>query len=639
MIGKVLNGRYELAELLGEGGMALVYKAKDQLLDRWVALKILRPQLVSDKDFVHRFHREAKAVASLSHPNIVNIYDIGQDKDLHFLVMENIQGVNLKEKIKEEGVLSPVEALDIAMQISEALAVAHRNHIIHCDIKPHNILITSEGGVKVTDFGIARAVNSATLAQTETVIGTAHYFSPEQARGGTINARSDLYSLGVVLYEMLTGQVPFRGDSPITVALKHINEEPLPPSQFNENLPKRIDKLVMKALKKDPEDRFHDAFEMLTALRGMMKTFGATKKETAKSYFDNDETQILPRISDQSVAESGGKVQEAVQPVQERSFLERIVKPLIILMLAMVLIGFGSLWALNQYTQVPIVKVPNFVGMSKGQADELARQKGLRVSFGENRLPNPEIPENHVVTQDIPAGNEVKKNRPITLVLSKGAEMTTVPNIIGKEMREVTIALQKADLITGEIEYQYTSKIPKGQVITQSPPANEQVNSGIEVDLVFSKGPEPVKSEIPNLIGLSRQEAEQTLIEANFVVGDIVEVETTRYLGGVVAKQEPQAGTLISEGTPVSLTVSTGLRNPEGLPINDPYQISIPVQSGPYEQQVQVVVIDANGREVIYDQIHHPEDRVYLRNVYTVGPTVIRVYINGQLFQEARIGY
>lgn len=635
MIGKVLNGRYELAELLGEGGMALVYKAKDQLLDRWVALKILRPQLVSDKDFVNRFHREAKAVASLSHPNIVNIYDIGQDKDLHFLVMENIQGENLKQKIKEEGVLSPVEALDIAIQISEALVVAHRNHIIHCDIKPHNILITPEGGVKVTDFGIARAVNSATLAQTETVIGTAHYFSPEQARGGTINARSDLYSLGVVLYEMITGQVPFRGDSPITVALKHINEEPLPPSQFNENLPKRVDKLVMKALEKDPKDRFTDASEMLTALRGMTKTFGVTKKEMNDLYFDGDETQVLPRIK----TEREGKVSESVQPVQERSFLERVVKPLIILMLAMVLIGFASLWALNKYTQVPIVKVPNFVGMSKEQADDLARQKGLRVSFGENRLSNPEIPENHVVTQDIPAGNEVKKNRPITLVLSKGADMTSVPNMIGKEMREVTIALQKADLITGEIEYQYTSKIPKGQVITQSPPANEQVNSGTEVDLVFSKGPEPVSNEIPNLIGLSRKEAEQTLIEANFVVGDIEEVETTRFLDGVVAKQEPQAGTLISEGTPVNLTVSTGLRNPEGLLVNDPYQISIPVQSGPYEQQVQVVVIDANGREVIYDQIHHPEDRVYLRNVYTVGPTVIRVYINGLLFQEARIGY
>ncbi len=546
-----------------------------------------------------------------------------------------------------EKILSPYEALNIASQICEALAVAHRNHIIHCDIKPHNIIITKEGGVKVTDFGIARAMNSATLAQTETVIGTAHYFSPEQAKGGTINFRSDIYSLGVVLYEMLTGQVPFKADSPITVALKHINDDPQLPSERNTKLPKRVDSLVLKALAKEPDQRFLDTSEMLRSLRGMAKTFQSGEKieRSQNLLLDSDQTQVLTPIrkkrsksKENTNKISAKNVEVEEREVDNRSFLERIVKPLLILILTFILLGVGVSWALNKYTQVPIVQVPNFVGMSKEQAENVARRKGVRVDFNDFKASSPDILIDHVVSQDIESGKEVKKNRSIMLTLSKGATMTMVPNLIGKDEREVSIALHEADIIQGKIEYQYTSKIPKGEVITQNPVANTQVKSGTTVDLVYSKGPEPIMGTVPNLIGISSDEAERRLLAENFVLGDIVEAESTRFKAGKVVKQDPVPGTQISEGSPINLTVSSGLRNPKGLEVKS-FNIEGIVSSGPYEQRIQVVVTDDNGREVIYDRVHHPEDKFSIKNINTVGPTLLQVYNDGELIEESREGY
>lgn len=631
MIGKVLNSRYKVTELLGEGGMALVYEAKDLLLDRWVALKVLRPQLVSDKDFVRRFHREAKAVASLSHPNIVNIYDIGQDKDIHYLVMENIRGENLNEMIKREGVLPPTTALEIAIQICEALVVAHRNNIVHCDIKPHNILITKDSRrVKVTDFGIARAVNSATLAQTETVIGTAHYFSPEQARGETINASSDLYSLGVVLYEMLTGQVPFRGDSPITVALKHINEEPLPPSSLNESLPKRIDKLVLKVLAKDPTKRFADASEMLRALQGLNKTFEKVETPAVgviKPYSDSDQTQVLPKL---------GTVGDP-EPEEEKNPWQRLIKPLAITVGILILVGIISLLAVNNYTNVPEVKVPNFIGLSKQEAVTKGEYSNVRVIFEEMKVTS-ELPEDHVVSQEVPEGRSVKKNRVIALTLSKGAEMTTVPELVGKGERELTVALEDANLKLGERDYDFSADVPKGMVISQAPLFNTEVKVGEKVNIVISKGPEPIKLMIPTLVKLTRSEAERTITNANLKVGTISEEETTRYKAGWVISQDPPAGTMVQQGVTVNLVVSSGIRNPKSLPIYS-FDAFYYIPEGVPDQRIQIIVEDDNGREEIYNVVHHPGERVALYGINVVGPAILQIYNNGELVREQSEGF
>lgn len=638
MIGKVLNSRYKVTELIGEGGMALVYKAKDLLLDRWVALKILRPQLVSDKDFVNRFHREARAVASLSHPNIVNIYDIGQDKEIHYLVMENVQGESLNETIKRFGVMPPTVALEIAIQICEALVVAHKNNIVHCDIKPHNILITKEGRVKVTDFGIARAVNSATLVQTETVIGTAHYFSPEQARGETINARSDLYSLGVVLYEMLTGQVPFRGDSPISVALKHINEDPLPPSQLNEKLPKRIDKLVMRTMVKDPNRRFVDASEMLRALQGMEKTFDkqdVTIGSMINGTTDDDRTQVLPRIKDlKKAGESAGSPEVAEQV----SVADKLIKPLLITLIGLIIIGIIGVWALDHYTKVPVVKVPNFAGMSMAEAEDLASKSGVKVVYSDLKVANNTIPPDHVVDQDIEPGRGVKKNRQIVLTLSKGPELTTVPDLSGKEMREVTVSLNDSDLALGQATYDYSPTVPKNAVISQTPAPSMQIKLGEKVNIVISKGPAPAIASVPNLISLDQGDAQNSITGAGFVVGTVNQEETTRYPQGKVAKQDPTPGTQLPQGSPVNIVVSSGIYNPKNLPVYPIKQYIFDVPTGPYEQRVQIFIEDDNGREEIYNQIHHPNERVVLNNVYAVGPAVVQTFINGEMVDESRQG-
>jgi len=292
MIGKVLNERYKIIKKLGKGGMAVVYEAEDLILDRKVAIKMLRSEHVSDKSFIKKFHHEAKAVARLSHSNIVSIFDIGQDGDLHYLVMEDIEGENLKDIINRRGKLSSAEALDITNQILSALRVAHKNDIIHCDIKPHNILITLDKKVKVTDFGIAKAV-SATTTMTDTIMGSAHYFSPEQAKGGEIKAHSDLYSVGVVLYEMVTGEVPFKADSPISVALKHINEKPKRPIEINSKITNQMENLIMKALSKDPDNRFNNAEEMNESVLSILQKL--------KSKDDKDSTIVLSDAGDTKI--------------------------------------------------------------------------------------------------------------------------------------------------------------------------------------------------------------------------------------------------------------------------------------------------------------------------------------------------
>ncbi|NMB11853.1 MAG: Stk1 family PASTA domain-containing Ser/Thr kinase, partial [Firmicutes bacterium] len=298
MEGEVLSNRYEIEDRIGEGGMALVYRAKDRLLHRWVAVKILREQYASDEDFVERFRREAQAAASLSHPNVVNIYDVGEVQNTYYIVMEYVRGINLKELIRKEGKLTPELSVDIALQVAAALGHAHRNHLVHRDIKPHNILITDEGRVKVTDFGIARAVSTSTLTQTGLVIGSVHYFSPEQARGGVSSEQSDIYSLGIVLYEMLTGTVPFTGETPIAVALQQL-QDPVPsPRKLDPSIPKPLEDVILKALAKEPQERFRSAEEFIQALQktGIETDVSVAwaNGETGESLGGWEETRMVP---------------------------------------------------------------------------------------------------------------------------------------------------------------------------------------------------------------------------------------------------------------------------------------------------------------------------------------------------------
>ncbi|HLV09125.1 MAG TPA: Stk1 family PASTA domain-containing Ser/Thr kinase, partial [Halanaerobiales bacterium] len=376
MLDKELNERYKILKELGKGGMAIVYEAQDLILDRKVALKMLRPEFVNNKDFVRRFHHEAKAVARLSHPNIVNIFDIGQDDKHHYLVMEDIEGRNLKDIINEKGKLNIVDALDIAHQICSALAMAHKNKIIHCDIKPHNILITPDKQVKVTDFGIARAVSSSTLTMTDTIVGSAHYFSPEQARGGEIKTRSDLYSLGIVLYEMLTGEVPFKGDSPISVALKHIQEIPRKPSLINPDLEKPVEQMVLKAIAKDPEERFNTAVEMKDKINRVMEDM-KTKKADLKEASIPDNTLIMKKSDIRNNKENIKKNYLTKKKVPKT--LPNWAKWLIGISLISVMLVIGIVIFYKVYMDVPVVEVPDVIGMDFEEAKSEAALVGLEI--------------------------------------------------------------------------------------------------------------------------------------------------------------------------------------------------------------------------------------------------------------------
>ncbi|MDU2066299.1 MAG: Stk1 family PASTA domain-containing Ser/Thr kinase, partial [Sporomusaceae bacterium] len=380
LINRTLDNRYTVLELVGGGGMAEVYRAHDELLDRYVAVKVLRSQFTSNEEFVRRFRREAQAAAKLSHPNIVNVYDVGRDDDIYYIVMEFISGETLKEKIDREGILPVETAVRIADEIAQALENAHQNHLVHCDIKPHNIMVTSSGRIKVTDFGIARAVTSATMVHTGTIIGSVHYFSPEQAKGAPVSAQSDIYSLGVVLYEMLTGKVPFNGDSPIGIAIQHIQERLVPPSEINPDVPPLVEAIVMKAMAKLPADRFATSSEMINDLR------------LSQGYMREDSTRLLSReeyptqmISGMSEAlkEAGHEPTRLVAKngVQPKPYNKKLILAFIVFFILCfaggAFLAFGKFWSGAEVT------VPDVTGKQVEQAKSILTSRNLRVSVSE----------------------------------------------------------------------------------------------------------------------------------------------------------------------------------------------------------------------------------------------------------------
>lgn len=370
MEGQRLGGRYQVETRIGGGGMAIVYKAKDLILHRQVAVKILRSQFGMDEDFVNRFHREAQAVASLSHPNVVGVYDVGQDDETHYIVMEYIEGHTLKEVINQQGALPIEEAVRISIQICDALDHAHQNNIIHRDIKPHNIMIGKNGRVKVTDFGIARAVTSTTITHTNSILGSVHYFSPEQARGGVSAEKSDIYSLGIVLYEMVTGQLPFSGDSPITIALKHL-QEPLPePRESNPNIPQSVENIIFKALVKDPFLRYSSARAMLLDLETCLLP---ERRDEEKVVFpvDNEQTRVVPVITPEMLEQAyqtrpsgirGRSGQEEEERKGKQGWWKKTLGWFGAIGLFIVLAFFGFSFLLEFFGAVPEVSVPHVEG-------------------------------------------------------------------------------------------------------------------------------------------------------------------------------------------------------------------------------------------------------------------------------------
>lgn len=631
MIGKILNERYKIIKELGKGGMAIVYEAQDLLLDRKVALKMLRAEYVNDANFIKRFRHEAKAVAKLSHPNVVNIYDIGQEGNYQYLVMEDVEGTNLKDLIEKKGRLELVETLGLAKQILAALAVAHKNNIIHCDIKPHNILLTRDMQVKVTDFGIARAISSATtMTITDTIVGSTHYFSPEQARGADIETRSDLYSLGIVIYEMLTGVVPFWGDSPISVALKHIQELPKLPSLINPEIPKNVEQLIMKAIAKDPEDRFATAEEMKAAIDEILADLRFRDKSRKTDFLDDGATRVIKKADLKESSKRDYLSEREYVSYREETRIPAWLKWTIFLFLFFIIALTGSFIFYRQYMDVPVVEVPDLLGKDLADARKDAAQVGLHLELQNEGIHHPEIPENHIISQYPLGGERVRQTRKIMVTISLGPAVLTVPDLTNLSLREARILLENQKLTVGDIEEIYSDEFARGTVISQYPAAGEEILLETEIDLLVSKGPEPNMVPVPNLIGLSLEEAIEKLEGLNFKIGNISEKMTRRFLSNQVAEMAYEAGTAIPEGSEVDLVVSSGLINTQNDVIHKGVTMNFTVPAGIWNQYIEIVIIDNNGRDLIYEGEHHPGD--FIQVIFnSVGSTYYEIYINQQL--------
>ena len=562
--GKLLGSRYEIIEKIGNGGMATVYKAMDKVLKRNVAVKILRDEFTTDEEFIKRFEVEAQSAARLTHPNIVSIYDVGAEDNLHYIVMELIQGKTLKEIILEEkGPLPWKWSVNVAIQIASALETAHRNNIIHRDIKPHNIIITEDGIAKVTDFGIAKAVSNSTITAFGTTIGSVHYFSPEHARGGYTDAKSDLYSLGVVLYEMVTGRVPFDADTPVSVALKHMQEKPQEPIEVNPNVPMAVNKIIMKALQKDTTLRYQTATEMVEDLRKSLKNPNGDFVDdseydpTAKTQVLNTEMYNNSRGNNDNNEETGKKDGKFKAFIKKHKKLSIFIGIILLFVLSL----GGTMLALN-ITNPAEVDMPNVVGLSKEEAQQEVENAKLVFEVSSEEY-SPDVPEGYVISQKAesdlgdftttPGDRKVKEGSKIFVIISKGQEKTTVPKVVGMERDEAIKALEDANLVAEVVEE--TSKtVEAGYVISQETEEDTEVLAGDTVKIHVSTGTGIKQVTVISVIGQDEATAKSNLENLGLKVNVTYQEATSD--NGKVTKQSIDANEVVDEGTTITLTVN-----------------------------------------------------------------------------------
>ena len=562
--GMLLGNRYEIIKKIGNGGMATVYKATDKVLKRDVAVKILRDEFTTDEEFIRRFDVEAQSAARLTHPNIVSIYDVGVEDNLHYIVMELIKGKTLKEIILEErGPLPWKWSVNVAIQIASALETAHRNNIIHRDIKPHNIIITEDGIAKVTDFGIAKAVSNSTITAFGTTIGSVHYFSPEHARGGFTDAKSDLYSLGVVLYEMVTGKVPFDADTPVSVALKHMQEKPEEPVEVNPNVPIAVNNIIMKALQKDTNLRYQTATDMLDDLRKALKNPDGDFVDDSE-YDPTAKTQVLNTEMYNNLRSSRDDEEENDKKEKGfKAFIKRHKKLSIFigLVLLFALSLGGTMLALN-ITNPPEVDMPKVVGLSKEEAQQEVENAKLVFEVSSEEF-NKDVPEGYVISQKAesdlgdftttPGDKKVKEGSKVLVIISKGQEKTTVPKVVGMEKDEAIKALEDANLVAEVIEE--TSKtVEEGYVISQETEEDTEAFAGDTVKIHVSTGTGIKQVTVISVIGQDEATAKSNLENLGLKVNVTYQDATSD--NGKVAKQSIDANKVVDEGTTITLTVN-----------------------------------------------------------------------------------
>ena len=658
---KILAGRYELIEKIGDGGMAVVYKAKDRLLNRFVAIKILKPEFIKDPKFIDSFRRESQAAAGLSHPNIVSVYDVGKEGNIYYIVMEVLEGDTLSDVIRREGHLDEKKAIDIAKKIALALSAAHKKNIIHRDVKPHNVLITEDGTVKIADFGIAKAVNSGTIVNnTSTVMGSVHYLSPEQARGGYVDARSDIYSLGIVLYEMLTGTVPFDGDNPVSVAMMHMNEDVKPPSLVNPEVSPALDKVVLKATAKHQPDRYKSADEFYDALVEAenaidsersgygLKEFYAIPHDTQEKgqdagdfsdynlQEDHDDEDYLPFQRKEKKTKKKKTKSRTAGSDRKKSRRIRIFAVVLALICAVPL----SILLLNAFSgSGDTVKVPDVLGMTEEEAADELENAGLEYTLGTPVLSD-EYDAGEVAAVKPDVGREVKKGYTVELILSRGGntETVSVPNTVGISLDKAKSRLEDYGLRVGDVRYDDDSEEAEGTVLSQDPKSGTEVDTGSSVNLVVSSGEGAVTMvEVPDLRGRTQDSAESRLEGRGLRLGSVDTAYSDSVEEGLVISQQYDEGTELEEGSSVGVTISLGPEEKE----QEPEYVTIPMTVDYSSAQNEVFVLtvtvtDSSGVHYIVNnqqrQKSDGSEQVVLSGTGT--DATVRVIMDNQIVAE-----
>lgn len=619
--GTILGDRYEILEKIGTGGMAEVFKGKDHKLNRYVAVKVLKEEFRDNDGFVKKFKEEAQAAAGLAHPNIVNVYDVGDENGIYYIVMELVEGITLKNYIERKGRLTIKEATSIAIQVSAGLEVAHNNHIVHRDIKPQNIIISREGKVKVTDFGIAKATTSQTT--TSSAMGSVHYASPEQARGGYVDHRSDIYSLGIVMYEMVTGRVPFDGETAVTVAVKHLQEQMVPPSKYCPEIPYSLEQIIKKCTEKSPDRRYQDIGDLMADLKQSLvdpdgdfvqmvdldeqaKTVIMTKgttskvKESRRVNLSRDEDEDEDDEEEDEDSEDDEDDEELSPTVERAMTIAGVVLAVIIVIIMLLLfskvLGIGKKsntdTSDSQQTEQSVdeeddsssasqgntVNMPSLLGKTYAEARTVLEELGLKIERGESEKSN-QYSAGQIIAQSEESGNSVKVGTTVTVTLaaagstasSDGTSSTgsttssttttttnskvKVPSVVGKDENAAKSAITAAGLTVGTVSEASSDTVESGLVISQSPSANSETESGGKVNIVLSSGPN--KKKVTDVIGHESSRAQSELAGDGFKV-EVKETYSDDMRAGLVVSTSPDRGTYVQPGSTVTITVSKG---------------------------------------------------------------------------------
>lgn len=616
----ILDNRYEIIQQIGVGGMAKVYKAKDRLLDRFVAIKVLKEQYAEDDEFLKKFNNEAQSAAKLNHINIVNVYDIGQDlfegKKIYYIVMEYVEGETLKDLIDSEGQLSNHDIIDYSVQIAQALKSAHNSGIIHRDIKPQNILIDKYGLAKVTDFGIARVSSNATITYTSSILGTVHYISPEQAKGKIVDEKSDLYSLGAVMYEMATGKVPFDADNSVGIAVMHIQDKAKPAKELNPNLSEHLNYVIMKLLEKEPANRFLNASELIDSLENpQVNDYEKSMDETAKIPI------VVPnKEQKKKKAENKDKKKEEeavyVSPTDEETTSTKKDKPIKlwpIALLALILVG-AVYYFLSRPTDTQI-EMPTVINLTQEKAVKELEKRGLKANILRTEESD-EYDKGKVMKQDPEANTKVDKGTIVNLVISAGREVA-VPDLSGLTVAEAEEALKDVGLLIGRTSTEYDDIVAKDLILKQDPKPDTNIQAGSKVDVVVSAGAEEkiVNVEVPNLLGIDENQAISLISQYGLTLRNIDYKESDDVEKGLVMSQSITSGTQVVEGSNIDLVISTGKKeNPpkenqgEEKPKNVDLRLNINTENDNFN--VKIFKLDENGKrsDILYNQNHSKED-------------------------------